>query len=84
MLSEVPHAIIESIDYSEALKIEGVDSYFDVSHLENLNKENILRNEEKLNIFAKEKVNCVGEIIAIICATSQEIADRAGFKIIFY
>lgn len=81
MLSEIPHGKIESIDFSEALKMEGVEGYFDSRHLEYLDPRFKPVDDDKEKVFAHGKVRCVGEIIGIVVAKTQELADIASKKV---
>lgn len=74
VLSEKSHAIIESIDFSEALRLEGILGIFgadDFSH----NVWGTIFLDQPL--LAKDKVNFFGEAILIVAGISQEIVDQA-------
>ena len=73
--------MIESIDVTEALKMEGVEGYFDSKHLEFLDPRFKPVDDDKEKVFAHGKVRCVGEIIGIIVAKTQEIADLASKRV---
>ncbi len=74
-----PHAKIEDIDYSEALKIQGV--HYIVTGRELPVKFGVLPISQDETAIAVEKVRYVGEIIAAVAADTEEIAVEACKRI---
>ncbi|HPQ08606.1 MAG TPA: molybdopterin-dependent oxidoreductase [Bacteroidia bacterium] len=73
--SPYPHALIKSIDYSEALKIDGV-KYIAIGN-ELKETFGVLPISQDETAMAIEKVRYVGEIVAAVAAESEEIAEHA-------
>ncbi|KAE8998027.1 Xanthine dehydrogenase [Phytophthora fragariae] len=83
VLSTCAHGLIESIDASEALVMEGVHRFFDASvfETEKLGSNKIgpvLKDEE---CFASKEVLCVGQPVGIIVADTHELAMAAADKV---
>ena len=79
VLSTKPHALIENIDTGEALAMEGVVGYYgheDVRGGNNIGP--VIPDEE---CFASEKVTCVGQVIGIIVAETEQQARDAARKV---
>ncbi|RIB27564.1 putative xanthine dehydrogenase HxA [Gigaspora rosea] len=76
VLSQKAHAKILGIDATEALAQPGVKGFFSAKDVpgSNIWGPHILHDEE---VFASEKVNCVGQIIGLIVAETQAIAQEA-------
>ncbi len=77
--SPVAHAKILSIDFSEALKINGVKAVFTAKDIKGENQIGNIIQDEKL--LADEEVEFIGDPIAIVVAESLDIARRAKRKI---
>ncbi|KAK7085090.1 hypothetical protein SK128_008316 [Halocaridina rubra] len=77
VLSTRAHARIISIDESEALRLEGVERFFCSKDLPGSRNETgaIVHDEE---VFASKIVTCVGQLIGLIVAKDQSIAQRAA------
>ncbi|CAL4058678.1 unnamed protein product, partial [Meganyctiphanes norvegica] len=77
VLSSKPHAKIISIDESEAMKIKGVERFFCHRDLPGeLNITGSTVGDEE--VFASNKVTCVGQVIGLIIAKDQAIAQKAA------
>ncbi|XP_054834578.1 aldehyde oxidase-like isoform X2 [Eublepharis macularius] len=77
--SSKAHAKIVSIDASEALKMPGV---VDVVSAQDVPATNEFYNYDVPDIiFAREKVNCVGQIVCAVVADSDIHAKRAAAKV---
>jgi xanthine dehydrogenase/oxidase len=75
VISDKAHANIKSIDYSEALKIPGVYK-IDHKDVPGHNKFGAVIQDEE--IFASEKVNTAGQIIAVVLADDKLTARKAA------
>ncbi|KAG9294304.1 hypothetical protein G9A89_021663 [Geosiphon pyriformis] len=75
LLSQQAHARIISIDPSEALSASGVHGFFSAKDVPGDNKFGTLIKDE--TVFANEEVSCVGQIIGLIVAESQVLAQEA-------
>ncbi|MCK5356226.1 MAG: molybdopterin-dependent oxidoreductase, partial [Methyloprofundus sp.] len=73
--SSVAHAEIINLDMSAALAIEGVKAIFSAKDIVGKNQIGGLVEDEPL--FAEKHVFCVGESIALVVATTPEIARAA-------
>ncbi|XP_027209904.2 xanthine dehydrogenase/oxidase isoform X1 [Penaeus vannamei] len=77
VLSTKAHARILSIDESEALKVEGVVRFFCARDIpDERNKTGCILPDEE--IFASEKVTCVGQVIGLVVGKDQATAQRAA------
>ncbi|CAD7700908.1 unnamed protein product [Ostreobium quekettii] len=74
--SSKPHALIVSVDPSDALLVPGVHGYFDHKHVPGNNMWGPILHDEEL--FATEIVTCVGQVIGVIVGETQAIAQRAA------
>lgn len=74
-----PHAIIEKIDFEEALKIEGV--HYIATGKEIPVKFGVLTVSQDETAMAIEKTRYIGEIVAAVVADTEEIASLACKKI---
>ncbi|KAG7154629.1 Xanthine dehydrogenase/oxidase-like 2 [Homarus americanus] len=77
VLSTRPHAKILNIDESEALKVEGVERIFcarDLPGERNITG-SVVPDEE---VFASEKVTCVGQLVGLVVAKDRATAQRAS------
>eukprot|EP01091_Cochliopodium_minus_P007962 TRINITY_DN1784_c1_g1_i3.p1 TRINITY_DN1784_c1_g1~~TRINITY_DN1784_c1_g1_i3.p1 ORF type:complete len:932 (-),score=298.62 TRINITY_DN1784_c1_g1_i3:48-2843(-) len=74
--SSIPHGEILSVDTTEALKLEGVEGYFDINHVPGKNKIGDIIQDEDL--FADKIVSRVGQLIGIIVANDPKIAKKAA------
>ena len=73
MRSPHPHALIKKIDVSKALKVPGVKAVVTGEDF----PEYIGLYLKDRNIFARDRVRFVGEAVAAVAATSEEIAENA-------
>ncbi|KAF9183259.1 hypothetical protein BGZ51_004148 [Haplosporangium sp. Z 767] len=71
------HAKIVSIDASAALAHPGVKGYFDHRHVPGKNAWRGVLFEDEL-AFAEDTVHCVGQIIGVVVADTQAIAQEAS------
>ncbi|MCC6721039.1 MAG: xanthine dehydrogenase family protein molybdopterin-binding subunit [Bacteroidia bacterium] len=71
--TEHPSAIIEKIDISEALKLEGVECIITADDID-VNNISYKRDHP---ILKKGEVNCIRDEIAAVAATSKEVAQNA-------
>lgn len=78
--SPFPHAIIEDINISQALKINGVK--YIVTGKELPEKFGVLPISQDETALAIDKVRYIGEIVAAVAAETEEIAKEACKKII--
>ncbi|XP_070578245.1 xanthine dehydrogenase/oxidase-like [Ptychodera flava] len=74
VLSKKAHAYIRSVDAKDALAVKGVHAF--VSHSD-VPGNNIINHTGGFELFASEKVMCVGQAIGVIVADSYEIAQKA-------
>ncbi|XP_071320850.1 aldehyde oxidase 5 isoform X2 [Trachinotus anak] len=74
------HARIINIDPSEAMKMPGVVTFVSAGDVPGANCRLWFNNPEEL--FAKEEVLCVGQIIGAVVAESREQARRAAHKVL--
>lgn len=78
VLSTRAHAKIISIDESSAMSIDGVERFFCARDMPSLDRNKIgciIHDEE---VFAYEKVTCVGQVIGMVVAKDQATAQRAA------
>ncbi|CAG8449874.1 8682_t:CDS:10 [Ambispora leptoticha] len=75
LLSKEPHAKILSIDANEALTQPGVRGFFSAKDVPGKNSWGFIFKDEE--IFASSEVHCVGQIIGLIVADSQTLAQEA-------
>lgn len=75
VFSQRAHAKIVSIDYSSALAAPGVVAVYDHRHVPGSNITGIFDDEE---VFATNTVRFVGQIIAVVIAESQILAQDAA------
>ncbi|KAF1750615.1 hypothetical protein GCK72_017166 [Caenorhabditis remanei] len=82
VLSTVPHADIAKVDYTEALKLEGVAGYFGRFDVIGNNKPGLqqanMNFPDDTTVFAEGKVECVGQVIGVIAANDVVLARRAA------
>ena len=74
--SKEPHALIKSIDFSEALNVPGVHSILTAEDIDP-DRLHVGPHDFDTPVFAKEKVRYVGEPIAAIAADTPEAAALA-------
>lgn len=74
--SPFPSAIIESIDTSEAEKVEGVLGVFTAKDLPGTNIYG--RRVNDVPVLAKDRVRYVGDRVAAVVATTRQIAEAAA------
>ncbi|XP_066544629.1 aldehyde oxidase 5 [Amia ocellicauda] len=74
-----PHAKIMSIDASEAVSMPGVVTFLSTKDVPGNNRRQWLTEVEEL--FAEEKVTCVGQIIGGFVANTREEAKRAAERV---
>ena len=77
--SEVAHGEIINIDISEALKVEGVKIILTAKDIPGENQIGGIIPDEEL--FASDKVDFIGQPIAVVIAETQLIAQEAARKI---
>lgn len=80
VMSTKAHANIISIDPSEALKMEGVQGFFCAKDIDEYNNlvGPVFHDDE---VFARNKVNCLGQTVGIVIAHDQITAQRAARKV---
>ncbi|CAG8551090.1 15786_t:CDS:10 [Acaulospora morrowiae] len=76
VLSKVARAKILKIDASKALEQPGIHGFYTAEDVPGNNKWGPVFHDEE--VFASDEVNCVGQIIGLIVADSQEIAKEAA------
>lgn len=77
--SPIAYGKINSIDFSEALKMDGVEAIVSAKDVPGVNEiGNIIHDEE---LFADKHVNFIGMPIALVCAKTEAIAKKALKKI---
>jgi len=92
--SDIPHAVLRSVDVTAAKKIDGVIDVFTAEDLAPLLKPFVAKNslpsfhESEIPILAKDKVIFVGQPIAVVVADSRHSAEdgvdavRANFDML--
>ena len=75
VLSTESHAKILKIDASKALEMEGVVAFYDANDVENNTTGPIFHDEE---VFYNKKITSQGQVIGIVIAIDQLIAQRAA------
>lgn len=76
VMSTKAHALVLSIDPSEALSLEGVHGFVDYRDVPHCNKWGIILKDEEF--FATNEVLHVGQVIGLILADSKQLARRAA------
>jgi CO/xanthine dehydrogenase Mo-binding subunit len=76
---DVCHAKIEEIDISEALKIPGVVSVLTGKDIPGENVQGVLFPD--MPVLSTEKVRSINDVVALVAAESEEIAEEAVAKI---
>ncbi len=71
--SDRPHAIVENIDASEALKVPGCVGVFTAKDIPGRNRFGIINKDQRL--LAEDKVRCVGDAVALIAGETLEAAE---------
>jgi xanthine dehydrogenase large subunit len=79
VFSPFAHARIVSVDFTEALKVNGVVDILDFRRIPGINQLNPLTHDEPC--LAEEKVNCIGQAILLIAAENEHAAIEAEKKI---
>ncbi|GES98695.1 xanthine dehydrogenase [Rhizophagus clarus] len=79
VLSQNAHAKILSVDASKALAIPEVKGFFSAKDVPGENKWGPIFHDEE--VFVSEKVQCVGQIIGLIVAESNTIAQEAALLV---
>ncbi|KAM6220493.1 xanthine dehydrogenase/oxidase [Rhynchocyon petersi] len=76
------HAMIKSIDISEAQKVPGFVCFLTADDIPGSNKTGLFNDE---TVFAEDKVTCIGHIIGAVVTDTPEHAQRAaqGVKITY-
>eukprot|EP00708_Paratrimastix_pyriformis_P001981 GAFH01000718.1.p1 GENE.GAFH01000718.1~~GAFH01000718.1.p1 ORF type:complete len:1299 (-),score=542.67 GAFH01000718.1:173-3628(-) len=77
-----PHARLDGIDATEALKIEGVVAMVTARDIPGINKHTGIVMDT--TVFADGEVECVGHPIALVMATSQPLAELAASKVVVH
>lgn len=80
VFSQRAHAKILSVNTSAALKIDGVFAYYGAKDVPGSNKFPIVAEDEVC--FADGVVTCVGQIIGVVLATTQAIAQYAARQVV--
>uniref|UniRef100_A0A8C2HBN1 Xanthine dehydrogenase/oxidase n=1 Tax=Cyprinus carpio TaxID=7962 RepID=A0A8C2HBN1_CYPCA len=70
------HALIKSIDTSDAMEVPGVVAFISAKDIPGSNLTGPVFNDE--TVFADDKVTCVGHIVGAIVADTQAHAQRAA------
>ena len=79
--SPYAHALIKSIDFSEALKVPGVKGVLtgaDFPEGHNLGNPEAFKELADKEPLCRKKVRMVGDEVAAVCATTEEIATYAA------
>ena len=79
--SPYAHALIKSIDFSEALKLPGVKGVLtgaDFPEGHNLGNPEAFKELADKEPLCRKKVRMVGDEVAAVCATTEEIATQAA------
>ncbi|CAG8618143.1 10822_t:CDS:10 [Funneliformis mosseae] len=79
VLSQKAHAKMLSIDASRALAIPEVKGFFSAKDVPGENKWGPIINDEE--VFVSEEVKCVGQIIGLVVAETQAIAQEAALLV---
>lgn len=79
VFSDRAHAKIISVDESEALKIDGVERFFCARDIPG--DRNVLGLSLDEEVFASEKVTCVGQTVGIVVAKDQATAQMAAKRV---
>ncbi|XP_038045060.1 xanthine dehydrogenase/oxidase-like [Patiria miniata] len=77
VLSKKAHANILSVDTTEALAIDGVHSYVSADDVPGSNMSGTSQEYDDL-LFAEKEVNSIGQVIGVVVADNQAIAQRAA------
>jgi xanthine dehydrogenase large subunit len=77
--SPVAHGKLHEIDFSEALKMEGVEAVISARDITGENQIGSIIQDEEL--FADQEVHFVGMPIALVCAKTEALARKARAKI---
>jgi len=77
--SPVAHGKLHDIDFSEALKMEGVEAVISAKDITGENQIGSIIQDEEL--FADKEVHFVGMPVALVCAKTDAIARKALAKI---
>ncbi|XP_078618398.1 xanthine dehydrogenase/oxidase-like [Branchiostoma floridae x Branchiostoma japonicum] len=80
VISKKAHAKIVSIDPSEALKMPGVETFVSAEDVPGSNITGPVVMDEE--VFATEKVTCVGKIVGAVLADTQAHAQRAAKAVV--
>jgi len=77
VLSSKAHAKLVNIDISEAKKVDGFVDFVSAKDVPDENRwvGEIIHDEE---VFASEKVTCIGQVIGAVIGTNQAVAQRAA------
>lgn len=73
--SKNPNGNIIKVDWSDALKMEGVEGYVDYNDVTGSNEIGHTKDEE---LFASKQIKAVGQVIGMILAKTKEIAKKAA------
>ncbi|MBE3582006.1 MAG: xanthine dehydrogenase family protein [Thermoanaerobacteraceae bacterium] len=74
--SPLPHALIKSIDASEALKVEGVLSVFTGADFPGR-----VAQERERPVLARDRVRYVGDGVAVVVAENEEAAEEGARRV---
>eukprot|EP01028_Stygiella_incarcerata_P004363 TRINITY_DN19508_c0_g1_i3.p1 TRINITY_DN19508_c0_g1~~TRINITY_DN19508_c0_g1_i3.p1 ORF type:complete len:1132 (-),score=268.21 TRINITY_DN19508_c0_g1_i3:1221-4616(-) len=78
VLSTKPHARILRVDATEAVRMEGVEGFFDHKSIPVNGSNRVGAAILDEPVFAEDEVTCVGQPIGIIVAKTKEVADLAA------
>lgn len=78
VISDKAHAEIVSIDISEAEKVDGFLKFFCSDDIEDKNNEFHVVLQKDEVIFAKNKVNYMGQVIGVVLAKDKDSAEHAA------
>lgn len=73
--SDRPHAVIENVDVSDALKVPGCAAVFTAKDIPGKNRLGIINKDQRL--LADDKVRFVGDAVALVAGETLEAAELA-------
>ena len=81
VFSSEPHARILELNVDEAMSMPGVKAFFSAADMKSFKNDFSTTVDIDEEVFASEKVNCVGQIIGVVAASDQKVAERAAAKV---
>jgi len=72
-----PHAVVKRIDFSEALKIDGVLTILTAEDIPGLNRHGLFIPDQPVLVPVGDKARMVGDPVALVGAETEEIAEDA-------